>query len=97
MIGDLVLLFNSRFLLFLVKHTSKLTGPFLIYKVFQHGAVELENKEGTKFRVNRQMIKTYLGHAESVHDVFKAYHLDEVLVMKRPASCRNVKSSSSWE
>ena len=53
-------------------------GPFLITKVFPHGAVELENKEGAKFTVNGQRIKIYLGHAENVHVVVEAYHLDEV-------------------
>ena len=50
----------------------------LIAKVFPHGAVELENKEGTKFTVNGKRIKIYLGHAESVHEVVEPYHLDEV-------------------
>ena len=59
--GDLVLLFNSRLRLFPGKLKSKWTGPFLITKVFSHGAVELENKEGIKFTVNGQRIKIYLG------------------------------------
>ena len=64
MIGDLVLLFNSRLCLFPGKLKSKWTGPFLITKVFPHGAVELENKEGAKITVNGQRIKIYLGHIE---------------------------------
>ena len=59
--GKFVLLFNSRFWLFPGKLISKCTGPFLIIKVYPHGAVELENKEGSKFTVNRKRIKIYLG------------------------------------
>lgn len=51
---------------------------FLITKVFPHGAVELEKKDDTRFIVNGQRIKIYLGHAESVHAVVQAYHIDEV-------------------
>ena len=60
------------------KLKSKWAGPFLITKVYQHGAVEFENKEGAKFTFNGQRIKIYLGHAESAHEVVEAYHLDEV-------------------
>ena len=43
MVGDLVLLFNSRLRLFPGKHKSKWDGPYLITQLFPHGAVELEN------------------------------------------------------
>ncbi|KAK4733882.1 hypothetical protein R3W88_008143 [Solanum pinnatisectum] len=76
--GDLVLLFNSRLRLFPSKLKSKWTGPFLLTKVLPHGAVELENSEGTRFMVNGQRIKIYLGNAESVQEVVEAYYLDEV-------------------
>ena len=92
-----MLLFNSRLRLFPGKLNSKWSGPFLITKVFPHGVVELENKERARFMVNGQRIKIYLGHAESAHEVVEAYHLDEVRVIKCLASCRNVKSSASWE
>ena len=77
-VGDLVLLLNSRLRLFPGKLKSKWTGPFLITKVFPHVAVELENKEGASFTVNGQRIKIYLGHAESAHEVVEAYYFDEV-------------------
>ncbi|XP_015068720.1 uncharacterized protein LOC107013286 [Solanum pennellii] len=77
-IGDFVLLFNSRLRFFPDKLKSKRAGPFLVTKVFSHGTVELENKEGAKFTVNGQRIKIYLGHAENVHEMVEAYHLDEV-------------------
>ena len=78
MVGDLVLLFNSRLHLFPGKLKSKWTGPFLLTKVLSYGAVELENKEGTRFVVNGKRIKIYLGNAETVQEVIEAYHLDEV-------------------
>ncbi|WMV29791.1 hypothetical protein MTR67_023176 [Solanum verrucosum] len=77
-VGDLVLIFNSRLRLFPGKLKSKWTGPFLLTKVLLHGAVELENSEGTRFMVNGQRIKIYLGNAESVQEVIEAYNLDEV-------------------
>ncbi|XP_015075157.1 uncharacterized protein LOC107019092 [Solanum pennellii] len=76
-VGDLVLMFNSRLCLFSGKLKSKWTGPFLITKVFPHKVVELENKEGARFMVNGKRIKIYLGHAESAHEVVEAYYLDE--------------------
>ena len=51
------------------KIKSKWTGPFLITKVLSHKAVNFENKEGGKFRVNGQRIKIYLRHAASVLEV----------------------------
>ena len=45
-VGDLVLLYNSRLCLFPGKLKSKWTGPYLITQLFPHGAVELETKEG---------------------------------------------------
>ena len=45
MVGDLVLLFNSRLRLFPGKLKSKWTGPCLVTQLFPHGAVELETKE----------------------------------------------------
>ena len=53
-VGDLVLLHNSRLHLFPGKLKSKWTGPYLITQLFPHGAVELETKEGVRFKVNRQ-------------------------------------------
>ena len=64
-VGDLVLLFNYRLRLFLGKLKSKWSGPFLIKQVFSHREVELENSEGTRFKVKGQRIKSYLGNAES--------------------------------
>ena len=52
MVGDLVILFNSRVRLFLGKLKSKWTGPYLVTQLFPHGAVELETKESVRFKVN---------------------------------------------
>ncbi|XP_049360999.1 uncharacterized protein LOC125825730 [Solanum verrucosum] len=76
--GDLVLLLNLRLRLFPGNLKSKWTKLFRVTQVFPHGAVELENKEGIRFKVNRQRIKVYMGKLESVKEVIKAYYLDEV-------------------
>ena len=78
MVGDLVLLFNSRLRLFPGKLKSKWTGSYTVTQIFPHGAVELETKEGVRFKVNGQRIKIYLGHGDSANEVVEAYHLDEV-------------------
>ena len=78
MVGDLVLLYNSRLRLCPGKLKSKWTGPYLITQLFPHGAVELETKEGVRFKINGQRINLYFGHAESTNEVIEAYHLDEV-------------------
>ena len=78
LVGDLVLLFNSRLRLFPVELKSKWNGPYLITQLFPHCAVDLENKEGVRFKVNGQRIKIYLGYAETANEVIEAYHLDEV-------------------
>ena len=78
MVGDLVLLFNSRLRLFPGKLKSKWTCPYLGTQLFPHGEVTLETKDGVRFKVNGQCIKIYLGHAGSANEVIEAYHLDEV-------------------
>ena len=50
----------------------------MLTKVLPHGAVDFEKKDGTRFMVNGQMIKIYLGNAESVQEVVEVYVLDEV-------------------
>ena len=77
MVGDLVLLYNSRLRLFSGQLKSKWTGLYLITQLFPHGAVEIETKEGVQFKVNRERIKLYFGHTSLVNEVIEAYHLDE--------------------
>ena len=61
MVRNLVLLFNSRLRLFPGKLKSKWTSPYLVTQLFPHGAVELETKEGVRFKVNGKRIKIYFG------------------------------------
>ena len=77
MVGDLVLLYNSRLLWFLGKLKSKWNDPYLITQVFPHGAVELKTKEGVRFKVNGERIKLYFAHTTSMNEVIEAYHLDK--------------------
>lgn len=51
-LGDLVFLLNSMLCLFLGKIKWNKTCPFLLKKLFRHRAVELENSERTRFKVN---------------------------------------------
>ncbi|XP_049397292.1 uncharacterized protein LOC125861434 [Solanum stenotomum] len=67
-----------RLRLFPGKLNSKWTGPFLLTNMLPHRAVVLENSQGTRFMVNGQRIKIYLGNAEFVQEVVEAYHLNEV-------------------
>ena len=78
MVGDLVLLDSSRMCWLPRKLKSKRTCPYLISQLFPHGAVELETKEGVRFKVNRKRIKIYFGHSKSANEVIEAYILDEV-------------------
>ncbi|XP_052622576.1 uncharacterized protein LOC128127888 [Lactuca sativa] len=57
--GQKVLLFNSRLKLFPGKLNSRWDGPFLVKKVFQHGAIELLSRDGTPFKVNGHRVKKY--------------------------------------
>ena len=47
------------------KLKSRWSGPFMIQKVFPHGAVELRNPaNGDMFKVNGQRVKPYLQDRE---------------------------------
>ena len=50
MVGYLVRLDRSRLSWLPGKLKSKWTGPYLITQVFPHGAVELNSKEGVRFK-----------------------------------------------
>ena len=59
--GDKVLLFNSRVKLFgHGKLRSKWEGPFKVINSSSHGAITLQNDEGTLFKVNGQRLKLFL-------------------------------------
>ena len=60
-LGDKVLLFNSRVKLFgHRKLRSKWEGPFKVISTSSHGAVTLQNDEGTLFKVNGHRLKIFL-------------------------------------
>ena len=52
MVGNLVLVDNSGSPCLPGKLKSKWTGPYLITQSFPHGAVELKDKEGVRFKMN---------------------------------------------
>ncbi|CAM8999104.1 unnamed protein product [Rhodiola kirilowii] len=65
-IGQQVLLFSSHLRLMPGKLRSKWTGPYMITKVFNHGALKLENpRNGDHFKVNGQWVKHYQGEIEA--------------------------------
>jgi hypothetical protein len=60
-LGDELLLFNSWVKLFShEKLRSKWEGPFTVISTSSHGAVTLQNDEGTLFKVNGQWLKIFL-------------------------------------
>ncbi|XP_058726753.1 uncharacterized protein LOC131598138 [Vicia villosa] len=64
--GQRVLLYNSRLKLFPGKLRSKWSGPFVIHKVFPHGAIELKKEaNGDTFKVNGKRLKLYYQGQES--------------------------------
>ena len=72
-LGDKVLLFNSRVKLFgHRKHRSKWEEPFKVISTSSHGAVTLQNDEGTLFKVNAHRLKIFLEPKKPPED------LDEV-------------------
>nr|GEY20449.1 reverse transcriptase domain-containing protein [Tanacetum cinerariifolium] len=58
-VGDRVLLFNSRFKIFLRKLKTRWSGPFTITKVFSYGTVALSQPDGPNFKVNGHRVKHY--------------------------------------
>ncbi|XP_069145498.1 uncharacterized protein [Solanum lycopersicum] len=68
---------KKKWHLFPRKIKSKWIGPYLVNQLFPHRAVELETKEGVRFKGNGKRIKLYFEHAESVNEVIEDYHLDE--------------------
>ncbi|CAN6723803.1 unnamed protein product [Malus baccata var. baccata] len=72
--GQKVMLFSSRLKLFPWKLKSRWTGPYLVTKIYSHGAVEITNA----FKVNGHRLKPYV---ESPFDT--AY---ESLTLKEPCA-----------
>ena len=57
MADDMALLFDLKLKLFPGKLRSKWNGPYRVVMVFPYSAIELENKDGKKFKVNGQRVK----------------------------------------
>ena len=72
--GDLVLLFNSRLRLFLGKLKSRWTGPYVVKKIFPHGAVEIGGEHCGDFKVNGHRLKKYIPGAPV--DMIALLHLE---------------------
>jgi hypothetical protein len=67
---DKVLLFNSRVKLFgHGKLQSKWEGPFTVVSSSSHGAITLQNDEGTLFKVNGQHFKSFLGPNKELEEL----------------------------
>ena len=60
MVGDKVLLFNTRLKLFPSKLKSRWSGSYEITKVFLFGAVEVTYPDKGTFKVNGQRLKLYI-------------------------------------
>ncbi|KAL4309351.1 hypothetical protein GQ457_01G032350 [Hibiscus cannabinus] len=79
-VNQKVLLFNSKLKLFAGKLRSKWLGPYKVTHVFPHGAVEIENDSGERFKVNGQRLKPYY---ENAH-----IRLIEEINLKNPTLCK---------
>ncbi|GJX58923.1 reverse transcriptase domain-containing protein [Tanacetum coccineum] len=58
-VGDLVLLFNSRFKMHPGKLKSRWYSPNVVKTVYPYGTVEIIDKNGVSFKVNGQRLKKY--------------------------------------
>jgi len=68
--GDKVLLFNFRVKLFgHGKLRSKWEGPFKVINSSSHGAITLQNDEGTLFKVNGQRLKLFLEPNKELEEI----------------------------
>ncbi|XP_022866902.1 uncharacterized protein LOC111386672 [Olea europaea var. sylvestris] len=61
MVGQKVLLYNSRLKLFAGKLRSRWSSPYTITQIFPYGAVEITHDSKRTFKVNGQRLKYYWG------------------------------------
>ncbi|XP_021986181.1 uncharacterized protein LOC110882482 [Helianthus annuus] len=59
-VGDVVLLYNSRLRLFLVKLKSRWMGPHTVKEIFSYGAVIIEDSNVVNFKVSGHRLKVYI-------------------------------------
>nr|GFB36799.1 reverse transcriptase domain-containing protein [Tanacetum cinerariifolium] len=60
-VGDQVLLFNSRLIIFSGKLKSRWSGPFTISEIYLYGTAKLVHPDGCNFKVNCHRLKHYHG------------------------------------
>nr|GEU58818.1 reverse transcriptase domain-containing protein [Tanacetum cinerariifolium] len=60
-VGDQVLLFNSRLKIFSGKLKSRWSGPFTISEIYPYGTAKLVHPDGCNFKVNCHRLKHYHG------------------------------------
>ena len=61
MVGELVLLYNSKLRLFPRKLKSRWSGPYIVIVVTLFGVVTLTTDSRNEFKVNGQRLEHYLG------------------------------------
>ncbi|XP_057770838.1 uncharacterized protein LOC130990632 [Salvia miltiorrhiza] len=78
-VGQMVLLYNSRFKMMAGKLRSKWSGPFVIKEIFSNGSIEVYDHNGVDtFMVNGHRLKPYLELAEVEKEKEECQLLDPV-------------------
>ena len=79
--GDKVLLYNSRLHLFSGKLRSRWGGPYIVHRVYPHGAVDIAPLDSNNvFKVNGQRLKQFLEYfpkEESEEELVDPIYVDE--------------------
>ncbi|GJS76737.1 reverse transcriptase domain-containing protein [Tanacetum coccineum] len=70
-VGDIVLLFNSRFKMHLGKLKSKWYGPNVVKTVYPYGTIKITDINGVSFKVNGQRLKKYHERHIDAEDVIE--------------------------
>ena len=81
-VGQKVLLFHFRLMLFPDKLRSRWVGPFVVINIFPHGAVEIRSlKKGKEFKVNGHRLKPYYENFQTLNvdeaPLYKPAYVDE--------------------
>ena len=79
-VGDKVLLYNSRLHLFPRKLRSRWIGPYLVHKIYPHGAIDIIHPDSSNvIKVNGQRLKPFLENYptdESVEELNDLVYVD---------------------